>query len=403
MTLVGVHRAAKLWVLGLAWTEWITSKDPSTGQGESLRLHAGPTAVTGAYTIPVFLTVSEIHKARLAVSASSGPMTILSVSIPAEGSITVENVRDVSHSRKTVTCMKWIPEKGQLAFARLGEMGIWTSEATTVLRIPVESFRGWTSLANPVDIIYRQQTDSIQVLLSDGTFRVVTGASTANPRLLNLAGQSQNPDDGSASESYRLSADLRTPLMNIEKVMAKRKATIPSTLVPIVTGCLRFSEDDGTQTTLIQYERDMLDMKVYNVANLHKTTIFVVKLSEDDLASKMLEHLTQILAHSHAGECRSMRGIRTVRHKQDESQQRRCEHTDHCPLNRSSVTLEGPVSLTPVYPSRSAGRGCRLSGSGYSDQGDEAASRRSCRGLGQRFRRPGQCHSAAHAASQSDG
>lgn len=265
------------WPLTMAWSSWTVTAD-------------------GTATIQV------------AVGGSSGGVAILRIKILAGGGVEVVQEPAVSpESRKTVTAMQWLEEhdgKRTLAIGRLGEVVLWTKPTTLneldptlvannlekqTFSIPMGTFRGWPSIPTPIGFLDVPSSDSLTISMTDGTYRTITSLSFPSPRLhplTKIVKQDSNP-------SLELSESVQSSFMALEKAGAAKKlaSSIPATSAMAVSG---FEGLDRTGTVLWAYERQILDCKVYSMANLHKTTIVLGRLFEDDLARKTLEELNFI-------------------------------------------------------------------------------------------------------------
>lgn len=150
------------------------------------------------------------------------------------------------------------------------------------LSVPIEDFRGWTSLPNPVDMVDLQTSNEIIVAIADGSLRHVSDASSERPRLQVL----QSPK-GSQRSSLALSEDLRKSFIVLEKTgnRGKNKAPVSSTAGMHLSS---FTQLDRGNTVFWTYERYQLDRRLYVMPNLRKMNFAFARFGPGDPEENML-------------------------------------------------------------------------------------------------------------------
>ena len=170
-------------------------------------------------------------------------------------------------SQKTVTLLKWL-KTGQLVVGRLGEVVVWSPGPAHSFKLPIENYRGWPTIPNPIEVIHITSEDRLVIGLSDGTFRCIDNLSTA-PQLSTLS-------KTSSPTALQLTDGVRRGFLAVEKAAAKNKATITPTTAMILAGVPSLDESG---TVVLSYEKHHLDIKTFQASTYHKQSLLLGRLS----------------------------------------------------------------------------------------------------------------------------
>lgn len=212
---------------------------------------------------------------QLALGGPSGPIKLLLITVLPDRSLVVDVERSMLSSAKTTTALKWLaPDK--LVVGRVGEIVLWTPTSSRNLPIPIETFNGWTSIANPLDIWAVDRTDQLVVALADGTFR-----SISTPWTTPVVEPLETDEASDIPTGLQLSEQVRQSFLAVERASVKVKSTstITGGAAMIVSGCVAL---DNSGTFFMAYERHNLDARVYSMATLHKSALLFGRMYESD-------------------------------------------------------------------------------------------------------------------------
>jgi hypothetical protein len=260
------------------------------------RSQQGKIAGVRANTSPDAVTQSI----QLALGGPWGHIKLLLITVAHDGSINVDVERSMLSSAKTTTALRWI-SPSQLAVGRVGEVVLWTPSSSRNLQIPIETFNGWTSIANPLDIWAVDRTDQLVVALADGTFRTIS-----NPWTTPMVDPLHSDETSDNPTSLQLCEQVRKSFLAVERASVKLKSTgtITAGAAMIVSGCVAL---DSSGTFFMAYERHNLDARVYSMATLHKSALLFGRMFESDgpdvelLLSNVRAVLTNPKPGEHAG------------------------------------------------------------------------------------------------------
>jgi hypothetical protein len=224
----------------------------------------------------------------LAVAAASGCVQIVRISLSADGKIEAHIHAAICPSAKAVTVLRWLTPS-VLIIGRLGQVSIWSPTSTHNVEIPIEDFRGWTSIPTPIVFVYQSSTDSLIVCMTDGTTRSIESVTGISPRLGDLR-SSKTARNGSA----KLSEDIIKSFRAAEKTAnkAKTKIPLPSTAAMTLSGMLQL---DKSGTVLWAYEKYQLDRRIYTIANFKRINFIFARFSNDNLQKQILKEVQQAL------------------------------------------------------------------------------------------------------------
>lgn len=225
---------------------------------------------------------SGAQHAALAVGGPSGCVQLLDVTITADGTVTCALQEEISPSSKAVTLLQWM-EDGKLAIGRLNEVTFWKREESRQFAIPIQDYRGWTSMANPIDCLDFSSTQSQIVAMTDGTLRLISAKGEAGPASL-----SRLQDEKSHEESsLAICENLRTSFMALEKAgnRSKQKAPVPTTAAMRLSA---FSQLDPMGTIFLAYEKHQLDRRIYVMANLRKLSFAIARFDNANIDQQVL-------------------------------------------------------------------------------------------------------------------
>jgi len=251
-----------------------------------------------------------VYSVFLAVACSAGPVRLLKITTLQDANLKITDVGDVSPSPKTVMCMRFL-SNGELIIGRLGELSIWTlpnqhmkGDSTDTgnprasIKIPMEQYKGYTSIPQPIEVSHLQDQDTLLVTLTDGTFRLIKDFSTS-PTLVPLNAEISSPS--STSSSLILNNEIRRSFLALERASTSKKgASVPLTSSMQISGLYSFQ--DASCTCIWEYERIVKDVKVYNMAVMHKTTFVVGRLFESGLRDKVIRDVRNLLLNPKDGE-----------------------------------------------------------------------------------------------------
>lgn len=235
----------------------------------------------------------------LAIAGASGPTKILQITLLDNDELHITEQHSILPSPKVVTALKWLGGPSpRLAIGRLSEVSIWSEESSHTVAFPMEEYRGWTSLASPIELLHYPARDTLVASLSDGTFRVIASISSS-PVCQRLSAVDVSP-------SFQMSEAAHQSFTCIEKAaLLKRGTTVPAHIAMHVYGCQPLDESSGTVIWI--WERHVQDNKVYHMANLHKMSWVAGRLFDDDeaeeggLADRTLRVLAGILKNPQPG------------------------------------------------------------------------------------------------------
>lgn len=229
----------------------------------------------------------DVSSSLLAVAGPAGPVHLLRVSLLPDGKIECTLYESVCDSPKAVTILEWLDNE-TLAVGRLGEVTIWTRATTHHLRIPIEEFRGWTSMPTPINLVNLQASDALTIAMTDGTLRQVSGISV-QPQM-----QTLQAEKSAQHGSLALSEDVRNSFMLLEKSGSRDwdKAPIPGTAAMYLSA---FSQLDRNGLVFWAYERYQLDRRLYVMPNLRKLNFAIARCSRTDLEEDVLRSTTAAL------------------------------------------------------------------------------------------------------------
>lgn len=232
------------------------------------------------------LTFIEVwYDAWLAIGCSTGPIQILRITISADSSVSVVLQHSCLESQKTVTLLKWL-RTGQLVVGRLGEVSVWSPAATHTFPVAIGNYRGWSSIANPVEVLHLTQEDKLVITLMDGSLRVVEGLSTGSPTLSTLA-------KASSGTALRMTEGARRAFLAVERASTKNRATITPATAMLLAGC-PLLDDSGT--IVLSYEKHWLDVKTFQASKYHRQGVLFGKLlrsAEEPSAEHEAQQITQ--------------------------------------------------------------------------------------------------------------
>ena len=234
---------------------------------------------------------------QLALGGPWGHIKLLLITVFDDRSIVVDVERSMLSSAKTTTALRWIGPS-QLAVGRVGEIVLWTPTSSRNLQIPIETFNGWTSIANPLDIWAVDRTDQLVVALADGTFRTIS-----NPWTTPVVDPLQSDEASEVPTSLQLCEQVRKSFLAVERASVKLKSTgtVTAGAAMIVSGCVAL---DGSGTFFMAYERHNLDARVYSMATLHKSALLFGRMYESDGpdVDVLLSNVRSVLTSPEPGE-----------------------------------------------------------------------------------------------------
>ena len=233
-------------------------------------------------------SIADVFSAKLAAAGTSGETKIFRVFVHGSSDVKVEVEHSLLSSPKTITCMEWL-SSSQLVVARLGEVVIWTPEATRSFILPIQNYRGWPSVPTPVAITRLASPDRLLITLTDGTFRFI----------LDFLGSTESSSSSNETHGTQLSNNVRRAFLAVEGTSSRTKNTsVSNSAAMMISGLIGL---DNSGTSMWAYEKQNLDVKVYNMANLHKTTFLIGKLYSEELADQCLTDLQAVLLSSKPG------------------------------------------------------------------------------------------------------
>ena len=230
-----------------------------------------------------------VDSIQLAIAGTSGEVNIIRISLLPDSSLRVEHEHKLFRSPKTITCMTWL-KAGHLAVARLGEVIIWTPTASYSISLPIENYRGWPSIATPVKLTFLPVQDVLLVTCSDGTFREIPHVS-ASPCPSTVARLKD-------TSTLHLNDDLHRVFTAVGGSSGQNNSKVFGVPAMIVSG---FVGLDNGGAAIWAYERHMQNIKVYNMLNLHNTTLMIGRVYSEDLRGQALQDLKRLLTFPESG------------------------------------------------------------------------------------------------------
>lgn len=205
-----------------------------------------------------------------------------------DGRIEYKPGQAVCNSSRALTSLEWLGED-RLIIGRFGNITIWHTRGSHSLDIPMEEFRGWTSLPNPIDIVNLPASTALIAAMSDGTLRRIDAADSAAPRLRTLYERKS-----SDAASLSLCEDIRRSFMTLEKTGSRKKTNAPitSTAAMSLSGLIQL---DLSGTIVWVYERHQLDRRVYTMPNVRKTKFAIARLQTAELEEGLVTAVTTAL------------------------------------------------------------------------------------------------------------
>lgn len=228
---------------------------------------------------------APVFSSLLAVAGASGHVQLLSVSLLEDGRIECSPFEAVAKSPKAVTALKWLDNR-TLAIGRLTDITIWKPTTIHRLAVPIEDFRGWTSIPSPIDFVDLPKSNTMITAMSDGTLRQVSDVAPAAPRLRSL----QEAKPGKEG-SLALCEDLRRTFMTLAKTgsRSKNKAPIPSTASMQLSS---FTQLDREGTVFWAYEAHQLDRRLYLMPNLRKVSFAIARWNDVEPEERLIRGIT---------------------------------------------------------------------------------------------------------------
>lgn len=256
-----------------------------------------------------------VYSIQLAVAGTSGPVQVLRLSILPDSSLQVNQEHTLLAQSKTVTFMRWL-DGGRLLLARIGEISVWTPlfqeyQEVRTFNIAMDTFQGWPSVPCPISADYLPGSDTLQIALNDGTFRVIERFSTPDATVQSLSGPilALPQDTTSPNRSIQLSEESKRLLLAVDKTDQIKRKTSSSPFLAMRLGGFtsidphRKSSGAKSGLFLWLYEKELQDTKVYAMATLHKSTFLMTNVYDKGLARRVLSELDEVLKDPPAGEC----------------------------------------------------------------------------------------------------
>lgn len=250
MDKVAEYQADDRGALLMSWTSWLQQNHP--GQATSTSLYVPSSGK------PLKLPIAW-YDGWLAVGSATGQIKILRITIASDSTVTVAEQHACLASPKTVTLLKWL-KTGQLIVGRLSEITVWSPAAMHTLKLPIENYKGWPSVPNPIEVLHMTMEDRLVVALSDGTFRTIDAVLSASPQVWTL-------DKAAIGPALQITDRSRRALLAVERAAAKNKASITPATAMLLSGCPALDESG---TVMLSYERHYNDVKTFQAALYHK-------------------------------------------------------------------------------------------------------------------------------------
>ena len=228
---------------------------------------------------------SSVFSSLLAVAGAAGHVQLLSLSLLEDGRIACSPYDSVATSPTAVTSLKWLDDS-TLAIGRLANVTIWKPTTIHELAVPIEDFRGWTSIPSGIDFVGLPKSNDMVIAMSDGTLRQICDVASAAPRLISLQ-EAKSAQEGSLA----LCEDLRHTFMTLEKSGSRRKnkAPIPSTAAMHLSSFVQLDRDG---TVLWTYEAHQLDRRLYLMPNLRKVSFAIARWNNGEPEERVINGIT---------------------------------------------------------------------------------------------------------------